>query len=653
VGPPLERAAGADADSGYSEKFKRGVRQFLRDMVRPRGPGVGRRIGARAEGLARAKGELANPCQLRRLAPRPSPRPWLRPPCPCSALPKVDAYAAKRAALGLPPDARGPPALEYAAGLAAVTPLQLAAFLDTCREKYGAKRIDPGEASRGGGLRLGAGAQGLPPRAFPSQVWGRRAGRLTARRLLAPAPPPGSTVGAVGAQSIGEPGTQMTLKTFHFAGVASMNVTLVRAGGSVLGRKALRVPRLLAPGAGSRARCLAASSLRALPLPSPKRACPASRRSSTAPRTSPRPSSRCAAAGIAATARARRADRLLATGLAAAPPALIRPARLPHLTPPPSLRPPPSPRQVKLVNERDEAAAQLVQGRLERTTLGQVAKRIAILLNPPRGDGPGAVPSSSGEACVEVVLNTDALQKLHLSVDNESVHYAIANTPRIKVRWGWVGGGGRRGGWGGALSALPAALLRPLPSGSLALQPTPTPPHPTPPHPTPPHPTPPHPTPSQPIPPAPPPWQVKYEHIVRAGRDRLYVRPAPELMDDGAALLFELERLLRALPGVIVAGIPTVARAIVTREKERNQIVIEGTNLQAGRAGPGGKQGVAGGLSGALKRRLGRGGRGAPALLCSQPAHLTPLTPARSSRPTGGDGRAGRAGQRDDDQPHC
>ena len=30
---------------------------------------------------------------------------------------------------------------------------------------------------------------------------------------------PGSAVGAVGAQSIGEPGTQMTLKTFHFAGV--------------------------------------------------------------------------------------------------------------------------------------------------------------------------------------------------------------------------------------------------------------------------------------------------------------------------------------------------------------------------------------------------------------------------------------------------
>ena len=33
----------------------------------------------------------------------------------------------------------------------------------------------------------------------------------------------GTAIGAIGAQSIGEPGTQMTLKTFHFAGVASMS----------------------------------------------------------------------------------------------------------------------------------------------------------------------------------------------------------------------------------------------------------------------------------------------------------------------------------------------------------------------------------------------------------------------------------------------
>ena len=37
---------------------------------------------------------------------------------------------------------------------------------------------------------------------------------------------PGESVGAIAAQSIGEPATQMTLNTFHFAGVSSMNVTL-------------------------------------------------------------------------------------------------------------------------------------------------------------------------------------------------------------------------------------------------------------------------------------------------------------------------------------------------------------------------------------------------------------------------------------------
>lgn len=36
---------------------------------------------------------------------------------------------------------------------------------------------------------------------------------------------PGESVGLVTAESIGEPGTQMTLNTFHFAGVSEMNVT--------------------------------------------------------------------------------------------------------------------------------------------------------------------------------------------------------------------------------------------------------------------------------------------------------------------------------------------------------------------------------------------------------------------------------------------
>ncbi|MDH5440334.1 MAG: DNA-directed RNA polymerase subunit A' [Candidatus Bathyarchaeota archaeon] len=37
---------------------------------------------------------------------------------------------------------------------------------------------------------------------------------------------PGEAIGTVAAQSIGEPGTQMTLKTFHYAGVREQNVTL-------------------------------------------------------------------------------------------------------------------------------------------------------------------------------------------------------------------------------------------------------------------------------------------------------------------------------------------------------------------------------------------------------------------------------------------
>jgi len=50
----------------------------------------------------------------------------------------------------------------------------------------------------------------------------KKAYELFARRQI----DPHESVGIVAAQSIGEPGTQMTLRTFHYAGVAEMNVTL-------------------------------------------------------------------------------------------------------------------------------------------------------------------------------------------------------------------------------------------------------------------------------------------------------------------------------------------------------------------------------------------------------------------------------------------
>ncbi len=57
---------------------------------------------------------------------------------------------------------------------------------------------------------------------------------------------PGECVGVVSAESIGEPGTQMTLNTFHFAGVAEMNITmgLPRIIEILDGRKNLTTPMM-------------------------------------------------------------------------------------------------------------------------------------------------------------------------------------------------------------------------------------------------------------------------------------------------------------------------------------------------------------------------------------------------------------------------
>ncbi|MFC1728675.1 DNA-directed RNA polymerase subunit A'' [Nanoarchaeota archaeon] len=57
---------------------------------------------------------------------------------------------------------------------------------------------------------------------------------------------PGECVGLISAESIGEPSTQMTLNTFHFAGVAEMNVTmgLPRLIEIVDGRKTINTPMI-------------------------------------------------------------------------------------------------------------------------------------------------------------------------------------------------------------------------------------------------------------------------------------------------------------------------------------------------------------------------------------------------------------------------
>lgn len=50
--------------------------------------------------------------------------------------------------------------------------------------------------------------------------------RLIYSKAVSASCEPGEPVGVLAAQSIGEPSTQMTLNTFHFAGRGEMNVTL-------------------------------------------------------------------------------------------------------------------------------------------------------------------------------------------------------------------------------------------------------------------------------------------------------------------------------------------------------------------------------------------------------------------------------------------
>jgi len=63
----------------------------------------------------------------------------------------------------------------------------------------------------------------LPDKISDSKV--KRILELVYKEYLNSVAEPGEAVGLVAAESIGEPSTQMTLNTFHFAGVSEMNVT--------------------------------------------------------------------------------------------------------------------------------------------------------------------------------------------------------------------------------------------------------------------------------------------------------------------------------------------------------------------------------------------------------------------------------------------
>lgn len=165
---------------------------------------------------------------------------------------------------------------KFAKNISGITSKQLQVFLDTCISRYQLKRIEAGTA-----------------------------------------------IGAIGAHSIGEPGTQMTLKTFHFAGVASMNVTL-------------GVPRI-------------------------KEIINGAKRIST-----------------------------------------------PIIT-------------AALECNNNVKTARMVKGRIERTTLGQVAKSIKIVL-------------TSRLALIAVALDMEGIQASQLSMDSNIVRESILRNRRIKLK---------------------------------------------------------------------------------------------------------------------------------------------------------------------------------------------------------------------------
>ena len=225
---------------------------------------------------------------------------------------------------------------------------------------------------------------------------------------------PGEAVGAVGAQSISEPATQMTLKTFHFAGVASMNVTL-------------GVPRL-------------------------KEIINASKEIST-----------------------------------------------PIIT-------------AALLQDRSETAARVAKAAIERTTVGQVARHIKEVYAPHA-------------VYVEVLLDTEAITKLHLQVDALSVRHAILR------------GQGR------------PSVLKALKDGDVLYDPR-------------------HPDRLRVLPPD-----------LKEGR-------GGNAVPMGRRIYFVVQALKTALPEVMVRGIATVNRAIVNKvegpqagPEERFNLLIEGYGL--------------------------------------------------------------------------
>ena len=169
----------------------------------------------------------------------------------------------------------------------------------------------------------------------------------------------------------------MTLKTFHFAGVASMNVTLgvPRIKEIINAAKNISTPVMTVRRPGAQG-AYSPTRGQGHPPPPPLPCAPCAR------------PTRCVALRTACTA---------------------RPPHLPRVL------------QVQLDFPREEASARFVKARLERTSLGQVARSMRVVLEGSRSSSKGGAGrgggGGGGGACVEVLLDRGTIQELQVGVD--------------------------------------------------------------------------------------------------------------------------------------------------------------------------------------------------------------------------------------------
>lgn len=222
---------------------------------------------------------------------------------------------------------------------------------------------------------------------------------------------PGTAVGAIGAQSIGEPGTQMTLKTFHFAGVASMNVTL-------------GVPRIK--------EIINASKVISTPIINSV-----------------------------------------------------------------------------LVNDDDEIAARVVKGRIEKTSLKDIAYFIEDVYN-------------NNMAYLSIKIDLSTIEKLQLELTIEGVVHAIVQAPKLKISQADVSITGKD-----RINVLVTAT------------------------------------------------ESKSESLLRT------ISSDYKSSDADNSLFFRMQHLKRALPHIVIKGLPSISRAVINiKDDGKRELLVEGYGLK-------------------------------------------------------------------------